>query len=67
MDQIPVMEYHKVLFTDLAESNSLPIMLLPRLGINLNMGFLEKVMTRLQMFFKPKSCIMHYGKHRLGN
>lgn len=40
MDQIPVMEYHKVLFTDLAESKSLPIMLSPSLGRNLSMGFL---------------------------
>lgn len=40
MDQIPVMEYHKVLLTHLAESNSLFIMLTPRLGKNLSMDLL---------------------------
>lgn len=30
MDQIPVMEYHTVLFTDLAESDSLPIILITK-------------------------------------
>lgn len=40
MDQIPVMDYHKVLLTDFLES--LPI-ISPRLGRNLSMGFLKKV------------------------
>lgn len=44
-DQIPVMEYHKLLFTDLAKSSSLPIMLSPKQGKNLRMDFLKNVIV----------------------
>lgn len=44
-DQIPVMEYHKLLFTDLEKSSSLPIMLSPKQGKNLRMDCLKNVIV----------------------